>query len=227
MSQITPEIGGLFEVVETKDGSRTLLNKELDEHYHSIHGAYQESMHVFIDMGLRYLDQIDKIKLLEIGFGTGLNAVLSLIHQKEGANIYYTGLELYPLKELLVKSLGYDKLIDAEFKDDFEEMHKCEWERDCIINDDFILRKVQCSIHEIEFSDYYDLVYFDAFAPRPQPDMWGQDVFEKLYNAMNKGSVLVTYCSKGDVRRAMQAEGFEVEKLPGPTGKREMLRATK
>ena len=217
----------ILRIVETKDGSNTLFHSELDEHYHSLHGAYQESMHVFIEMGLNYLKNRDKINILEIGFGTGLNAMLTLIHQSKNIRINYHGLELYPLEKEIIHSLGYDDLIDTKYSETFYELHNCDWGKDILINDQFILHKIQDSIHSINFSKRFDLLYFDAFAPRPQPDMWTEEVFRKLYDVMKKGGILVTYCSKGDVRRAMLAAGFEVQKLPGPPGKREMLRASK
>ncbi|MDR0745757.1 MAG: tRNA (5-methylaminomethyl-2-thiouridine)(34)-methyltransferase MnmD [Mediterranea sp.] len=210
----------------TGDGSATLFVPELNEHYHSVKGARTESRHVFIDMGLKYV-RTAQPRVLEIGFGTGLNAFLSLLEAREtGKKAHYTGLELYPLE--------WDTLIELKYSDDplFQQIHAAGWEVETEISPYFTLLKKKADFTEIrkENNDNYryDVVYFDAFAPGKQPEMWEQQGFDYLYAAMNNGGVLTTYCAKGAVRRALQEAGFVVERLPGPPGgKREIIRAIK
>jgi len=219
-------------LIITKDGSHTISVPEMKVTYHSVHGAIQESMHVFIQAGLRdsgVFDFLGVNHVLEIGFGTGLNALLTLIEaDKQKNRIYYTAIELYPLNEAEISSLNYcEQLNKPNYKRLFEKMHQGEWEEMFEITDYFRLTKIKCSLPDFSSGNSFFLIYFDAFAPNAQPELWTKEVFEKLYNMMTEGGRLVTYCSKGDVRRAMQAAGFNVVKLPGPAGKREMLRASR
>lgn len=216
-------------IEKTKDGSDTLFVPELNEHYHSVNGAVTESKHVFIDAGLKLvLQQKKKINILEIGFGTGLNALLTCIEAQEHETIAirYTGVEFYPLSEELINQLDfslakYDELL-------FQKIHACKWNNYCSVSSNFSLNKWQTDFtKEDTFNEAFDVVYFDAFAPDIQPEMWTLDVFQKLYDIMSANAVLTTYCAKGQVRRNMRSAGFSVERLPGPPGKREMLRATK
>lgn len=211
----------------TADGSHTLFIPEMDEHYHSVNGAVQESRHVFIEAGLHQL-QKKEINVFEIGFGTGLNALLTLLDSDmNGLSVRYYSMERYPLPVELVKSLNYGELVCAEQKDLFLTLHAVPWDTPVQITDHFTLCKIQGDSNLLDFPDSVDLVYFDAFAPDKQPEMWNQEVFGKLYTTMNKGGVLTTYCAKGVVRRMMKEAGFSVERIPGPPGKREMLRAIK
>ena len=219
-------------IITTKDGSHTVAIPEMNVTYHSIHGAIQESMHVFIQAGLKDSGMFDYVAvqgILEIGFGTGLNALLTLIEADRHKNrIYYTAIELYPLNETEISKLNYcEQLNQPHYKPLFEKMHQCEWEEMFEITDNFRLTKIKCSLLDFSTENSFWLIHFDAFAPAAQPELWTKEVFEKLYSMTNEGGILVTYCSKGDVRKAMQAAGFGVEKIPGPPGKREMLRATK
>jgi tRNA U34 5-methylaminomethyl-2-thiouridine-forming methyltransferase MnmC len=211
----------------TADGSATLFVPELNEHYHSTFGAVQESMHVFIQNGL-YQKDIENLKILEVGFGTGLNALLTLLHS-EFKIIEYHGIELFPLTWEMVIHLDYQnflKLNSEQFKL-FEDIHKAPWNKSCQINSGFILNKFNIPFQNFIPEVKYDLIYFDAFAPEVQPDLWDVNIFKSIYHLLNSKGILLTYCAKGIVRRAMQNCGFVVERLPGPPGKREMLRATK
>jgi tRNA U34 5-methylaminomethyl-2-thiouridine-forming methyltransferase MnmC len=217
---------GEIEIIETSDGSSTLYLPDKDETYHSTHGAMQESRHVFIEAGLRPLMEAGKkdIEVLEIGFGTGLNALLTLLEAKKTkVQVNYVSLEPYPLPDNILSHLNYGKLLDAN--DAFEKIHSAEWNTLQTISQYFTLRKMKGAAQDFSPSKKFDLIYFDAFAPRVQPELWTEELFRKLYGVLHAGGILVTYCSKGDVRRAMISAGFIVEKLPGPPGKRQMLRA--
>lgn len=214
-------------IEKTEDGSDTLFVPELNEHYHSIHGAMTESKHVFIDAGLKPVSQNkNTIRILEIGFGTGLNALLTYLYTNNSHIIYYTGIELYPLSQEIVQQLDF--AVSPEDKRIIEQFHDCVWNEYVPISEHFHLKKWQIDFtQQLTFPERYDLAYFDAFAPDVQPAMWTPEIFRSLYEAMNDGGILTTYCAKGQVRRNMQSAGFTTERLPGPPGKREMLRARK
>lgn len=221
------------EIIITGDGSPSISVPELNVAYHSIHGAIQESMHVYIRTGLidsGLFDYVGVHHILEIGFGTGLNALLTLAEADRHQNrVYYAAIEPYPLDEAETRQLNYcEQLNLPHYQRLFEKMHQCEWEEMIEITEYFRLTKIKCDL--IDFSaekNSFFIIYFDAFAPNAQPEVWSKAVFDKMYSVLQPGGILVTYCSKGDVRRAMQAAGFIVEKLPGPTRKREMIRARK
>lgn len=214
-------------IVRTKDGSQTLYLKDLDEHYHSHHGALTESMHVFIDAGLNSVPK-NHINLLEIGFGTGLNALLTLTSiQDTDISVHYTGMEKYPLNKELLRSLNHSSLIPEVSVDNHRKMIDSGWGTETIITPQFTLLKLERDVCSMEFSSRFDLVYFDAFAPDKQPELWTIEVFSRIYQCMQPGSILTTYSSKGQIRRNMKDAGFRVEKLPGPPGKRDMTRAFK
>jgi tRNA U34 5-methylaminomethyl-2-thiouridine-forming methyltransferase MnmC len=216
-------------IVVTADGSQTLYVPKWDEHYHSIHGARQESEHVFINAGLFFVaERLSAIKILEIGFGTGLNAWLTALWtEKHPIQVDYTGIEAYPLTEAEIDCLQYCDETDTLGTQLFQAIHSAEWGRRATINPHFGLLKIQTDLVSWQTEDQYDLIYFDAFAPSAQPELWTEDVFSKLFRCTRSGGVLVTYCAKGDVRRAMKSAGWDVSKLPGPPRKREMTRATK
>ena len=220
-------------IVTTGDGSTTIQITDWNEQYHSMHGAVQEAKHVFLKMGLDFWmnenpDQ-NSLHILEIGFGTGLNALLTLMHaEKSSVNLLYEGVEAYPVSSEELAQLNYLEAADAQaFEADFEKMHQLPWEQTEIITEAFQLKKRKQTFETLEDQDQHDLIYFDAFGARVQPELWEEPIFEKMYRALKAGGVLVTYAAKGSVRRAMQAVGFKVERLPGPPGKREMLRAVK
>ena len=218
------------EFLKTGDGSLTIHLPEWNEQYHSKHGAIAESSHVFISAGLDHVLQqrkLKKVAILEIGFGTGLNAYLTLLyHRNKEFAVDYTGIEAYPISKEETEKLNYSELL-KEPRKAFLSLHNTDWESPCNIEDGFTLTKKKMAIEDISVREKYDLVYFDAFGPRVQPELWTESIFGAMYHALNFEGVLVTYSAKGSVRRAMLASGFEVERLPGPPGKREMLRATK
>lgn len=199
---------------------------ELDEHYHSVHGAMAESLHVFINAGLRlFSGHKEELNLLEMGFGTGLNAWLSWQEaDRIGLKIRYHGIEKYPVNEDEAQRLRFVK---DSMMFDFLKLHQTSWQQWNDLSNYFSVFKDQVDLRAFEPLKKYNLVYFDAFAPSAQPGLWTREVFEKLYLCMESGGILVTYCVKGEVRRNMKAAGFHVEKIAGPPGKREMARAWK
>lgn len=206
-------------VIITGDGSKTIYSNRFGEHYHSTFGAANESNHVFIEAG--YLATTgDCVSVFEVGFGTGLNALFTL-QQAVKLNRYtrYETVELYPLDEMTIAELSDEPL--------FRKLHHAPWEQPVEIAPCFVLYKRFNNLLQTVFSRKFDVVYFDAFSPAVQPEMWTRDIFARLYETMNPGAILATYCVKGEVRRTMQSVGFIMERLPGPAGKREMLRAWK
>lgn len=219
-------------IILTGDGSHTVAVPELKVTYHSVHGAIQESQHVFIQAGLHASERYrrsDALQILEVGFGTGLNALLTMMEADQHRNrICYTAIDLFPLNETEHSQLNYCQQLNApQYQRLFEKMHQCDWGRMFEITEHFRLTKIKCDLFDFTTEDPFILIYFDAFAPNAQPELWTKEVFEKLYAMLLPGGILVTYCSKGEVRRNMIAAGFEVEKLPGPPCKREMVRAKK
>lgn len=217
----------------TQDGSHTIGIPGMQVTYHSTHGAVQESMHVFIRSGLHpLLGLYPELRIFEMGFGTGLNALLTLQQAATQRQlVYYETVELYPLSAAEVQSLNYNVLLnEGQAPVRLETLHAAPWDQHVQIDPFFALYKKQLSLSQYlegPLQQPFHLVYFDAFDPGAQPELWAQPVFEQLYNRMYNGGVLVTYSSKGIVRRAMEAAGFKVEKLPGPLGKREIVRAGK
>ena len=216
------------EIIKTSDGSTTIHIPEWNEQYHSIHGAIQEANHVYIQHGLNY-KTINEIAVLEIGFGTGLNSFMTFLEaQEKKLFIEYVGVEAYPILEEELLKLNYVAELDATpFTKIFESFHSCSWEEKHQITPNFSLLKRKQFFHEIDDENKFDVIYFDAFGARVQPELWTEEIFFKMFLALKPEGVLVTYAAKGSVRRAMQSVGFNVERLPGPPGKREMLRAIK
>ena len=213
----------------TEDGSHTLYLPGMDEHYHSTHGAIQESTHVFINTGLKPINKT-QLTIFEVGFGTGLNAWLTLKACKQlNKTVNYFTIEKYPLNQNEYRILNYGKLNEEDDFHTFLSLHKCDWGKISQITTAFNLYKFKADIKTFEFDNLpdFNLVYFDAFAPNKQEDVWSFEIFKKLYEQCAVNGVLVTYCAKGAVRRTLQEVGFKVERLPGPPGKREMLRAIK
>lgn len=214
----------------TGDGSHTLFVPNLEEHYHSTNGAIQEAKHVFIDTALSQCTKKD-IKILEIGFGTGLNAFMTMLESDDKElSIEYTTLELYPVSLSNIHKLNFARLIDNSKKELFNKLHSTKWEEVNQITPNFSILKKLVDFSKSDnliFNNKFDIVYFDAFGPDKQPEVWESEIFEKVYSTMNTGGILTTYSAKGVIRRMMQSIGFTVERLPGPPGKREMLRATK
>jgi len=214
------------EIQLTADGSHTLFVPEMDEHYHSVNGAVQESRHVFIEAGLHQLEA-GHIRVLEIGFGTGLNAFLTLLDVMESPSrtVEYYAVEKYPLGHGLVVGLNYGAFISPEHADLFDALHTADWDTGVHLTPFFTLHKIQGDSNTCQLPTGIDLVFFDAFAPDKQPEMWNREIFDRLYKNTNDGGLLTTYCAKGAVRRMLKDAGYMVERISGPPGKREMLRA--
>jgi tRNA U34 5-methylaminomethyl-2-thiouridine-forming methyltransferase MnmC len=214
-------------LIISKDGSHTLYRKDIDETYHSRHGAIQEAQHVFIDMGLKEVEKSKKeINILEVGFGTGLNALLTCLNSTSKIN--YIGLESFPLQDKVLGGLNYDTtVIGNNSQEIFNSIHDAPWETQSPITSLFSINKIENEIQKFEIPQSIDLVYYDAFGPNSQAEMWDISIFEKLYKAMSSSGVFVTYCAKGQVRRDLKSVGFTMERLEGPPGKREMLRGRK
>jgi tRNA U34 5-methylaminomethyl-2-thiouridine-forming methyltransferase MnmC len=211
----------------SNDGSHTVYDAAIDEHFHSVHGAITESQHVFIKNGFGILE-VSELKILEIGFGTGLNVFLTLIEAlKTGARIDYDSIDLHPLDTDILEKLNYAQILAPELLPAYNTICNCAWNERNTINEGFILNKILGSALLIEFDKTYDLVYFDAFSPEKQPEMWTKEMFSGIFYVMNPGAVLVTYCAKGSVKRTLVEIGFKVELLAGPPGKRQMIRAIK
>lgn len=213
-------------IVRTADGSLTLQLPAWQEQYHSLHGAVQEAYHVFIHKGLYSLPN-QEIALLELGFGTGLNALITFLEARQRKlSIRYTGLEAFPVTQSEWEALDYGSLFsEPDATAIFQALHEAPWEAETALSETFRLHKRRMDFRELSDSEAFDLVYFDAFGARVQPELWTEAIFSSVFRAVRPGGCLVTYAAKGSVRRAMQAVGFRVERLPGPPGKREMLRA--
>lgn len=207
----------------TADGSHTLYIPELDEHYHSVNGAVQESKHVYIDAAFNQCS-VESVTVLELGFGTGLNTLLTALEaEKRKIKTNFISLEKFPLSKEITDNLNYSGLDEKLFR----KIHSSSWEIPEIISPYFSLQKIETDFADYRFPDKVDIVYYDAFAPDKQEGVWSQELFDKIYLVMNSPGVLTTYCAKGNIRRMMQNAGFTVERIPGPPGKREMLRARK
>jgi len=217
------------EFLITEDGSHTIYLPEMDEHYHSIHGAIQESEHIYIGQGFLQTST-NPISILEIGFGTGLNAYLTYSYARErNISVDYYSLEKYPLTKSEYLRLNYPKSIFPENEAIFEKIHRVKWGSIQSISADFRLLKLRGDLLTYQFNDLpqYDLVYYDAFAPGKQPEMWTEEILQKVAASVKINGILVTYCAKGTVRRALSSAGFSMERIPGPIGKKEILRGKK
>jgi tRNA U34 5-methylaminomethyl-2-thiouridine-forming methyltransferase MnmC len=222
-----------LQLITTGDGSHSLLNTDLNETYHSTHGAVQESQHVFIKNGLDFFieqNTPDEINILEVGFGTGLNALLTARQiQDSKIKVHYTSLEAFPISIELADQLSYSNdVVFQQSKQLFMSLHESGWDEPVSILANFTLEKKIITLQESSFHpSEFDLVYFDAFAPNKQPEMWEVDILEKVVQAMKPKGVFVTYCAKGQLKRDLKSLGMIIETLPGPPGKREMVRALK
>ena len=219
-----------MELIKTGDGSHSIFVPELNEHYHSTHGAINEAVHVFIQNGLLFKSDLPEINILEIGFGTGLNALLTYLKAEElQQKVDYTTLENNPVSTSLIGQLNYTTQLQLNSlqKNIYAQMHDCVWEKSIDLSPFYSFKKLPISLVNSTFNNYFDVIYFDAFAPEKQPEMWTDSVFQKMYNALLPQGTLVTYCAKGVVKRTLKSIGFHVESLPGPPGKREMIRAIK
>lgn len=219
----------LPELVKTDDGSDTLFVRELGEHYHSTYGAVQESMHVFIDAGLRKCNQ-PIVNIFEVGFGTGLNAYLTLLETiKTDQSVRYITVEKYPLPTELWSAINYPAIIGDGNPELFQLIHEAMWNQEVKITDHFSILKLSSNFVDVDYSYFpmFDLIYFDAFSPEKQPELWDISIFTRLASHCAHLAKFVTYCAKGAVRRSLIEAGFSIERIPGPPGKREMIRGTK
>ena len=217
-----------MELKKTEDGSHTIYIESIDETYHSIHGAIQEANHVFIKNGINLIN-LNKINILEVGFGTGLNAILTLeFALNNQININYTGIETNPLSKKLINKLNYINLISNPILEiPFNKLHACKWEVENKITPNFNLKKININVFQFKSNNKFDLIYYDAFGPNSQPEMWTKEIFQNLFQILNNDGIFVTYCAKGQVKRDLKSTGFIVNSVPGPPGKREMTIAFK
>lgn len=216
-------------VIDTADGSKTLFIPEMDEQYHSVNGARTESEYVFLEKGYLF-HQSNSPVIFEVGFGTGLNALLTAeMAEKQKRHTTFISIEKYPLAQKLIDDLNYGALISEQAEQLFAKIHKANWGEKVKISEFFSLLKIEGDLttHQFETNSNFDVIYFDAFGPDKQPAMWKADIFAKIYHASNSNSVFVTYSAKGEIRRQLRDCGYSMERLPGPPGKRQMLRGTK
>jgi tRNA U34 5-methylaminomethyl-2-thiouridine-forming methyltransferase MnmC len=217
----------LAQLINTYDGSHTIYVPELDEHYHSIHGAVQESTFIFINNGFGVC-KADPVSILEIGFGTGLNVLLTAIKANSGnREVHYTTIEKNPLGNEITDSLNHPEYAGEKGTEIFQRIHSATWNASVNICHNFNLLKIEADFTQYRLTGTYDLIYFDAFGPDKQPEMWTPGLFAGIYAVTNKNGILVTYSAKGEVKRSLRTCGFDVTLLPGPPGKRQMIRAVK
>lgn len=217
-------------IIVTGDNSKSLLIPDLDETYHSIHGAKNESQHIFIEGGLLTQSGLKEIRIFEMGFGTGLNALLTLHAQTSVSTpiIYHTA-EKYPVESEVIREVNHPEHTGLPYlANEYEQMHAAPWNVNVQIRKDFAFTKFQTDLKQLTLPpEFYTLIYFDAFAPKIQPDLWSAEMMAKMYHSLQNGGILLTYCAQGQFRRNLKAAGFRVERLPGPAGKREITRATR
>jgi tRNA U34 5-methylaminomethyl-2-thiouridine-forming methyltransferase MnmC len=217
----------LNQIIKTSDGSHTLFVPELNEHYHSIHGAVQESSYIFIKNGFDFC-KADPLNIFEVGFGTGLNALLTAINSIEGEReVNYTSIEKYPVSQKIISSLNHSHFAGIDGKDIYDSIHSSPWDIQINICKNFNLTKITGDFISTPLYGKYDLIYFDAFGPDKQPEMWTRVMFAGIASITVKDGVFVTYSAKGEVQRNLKACGFEVNLLPGPPGKRQIIRGIK
>jgi tRNA U34 5-methylaminomethyl-2-thiouridine-forming methyltransferase MnmC len=217
-------------IIETQDGSHSIFSEKFGVSYHSKYGAIQETEHVFINAGLRTkAAEQSEIYILDIGFGTGLNAFMTFLESKKlGLKIHYTGVEAYPITLEAAKQLNYaEQLQLPENQANFIKMHEANWNETVSIGNNFQLTKVKKKFEDLDFNNQFDVIYFDAFAPTSQPELWEIPLLEIMYNSLKTKGIFVTYCAKGQFKRNLKSVGFQVEALAGPPGKREMTKGVK
>jgi len=216
------------EVIKTADGSKTLFVPDMNEQYHSVNGALTESEYVFLKQGYLHHPSNSPV-VFEVGFGTGLNALITALKaQEQKRQTIYISIEKYPLSVHEISELEYDQLISPAAAELFQKIHAANWNEDVKISEYFTLRKIEADLRTLPMQNLpqFDIVYFDAFGPDKQPDLWKPEIFASIYAASKQGACLVTYSAKGVIRRQLEATGFTMERLPGPPGKRQMLRGT-
>ncbi len=216
-----------LQIIRTSDNSHTIFVPELNEHYHSVHGAVQESEIVFLKNGFDVIKK-QKIRILEVGFGTGLNALLTWKRALErNSFVEYVSIEKYPISTELALQLNYSENIGTESVV-FETLHSSAWHSPTLLDSNFELRKIETDLVDFQpNTNYFDLIYFDAFAPEKQPHLWTSEIFKKLFESLISGGILCTYSSKGIVKQALRDAAFNVKRLAGPPGKRHVIQAIK
>ncbi len=215
------------EIILTEDGSSSIFIPEMDETYHSTHGSIQEAKHVFLKNGIQRVNE-KEITIFEVGFGTGLNALISLIHSSAKQKINYHSIEAFPVEKELIQQINYCSILGEEYQVDFEKIHAVEWGREQEIKPSFSLLKIHEKLQDYSLTEnIYDIIFFDAFGPRAQAEMWSKPILKKMYKGLKKDAFLTTYCAQGQFKRDLKAVGFKVEAIPGPPGKREMTLAWK
>lgn len=217
----------IAEIIKTEDGSDTLYVAELDEHYHSVHGAIKESEFIFLNAGFDF-SGADPVRIFEAGFGTGLNVLLTALRSlKDRRKVHYSTIEKFPLSDDIINSLNYKDFVPEEGKRIYEMIHSSEWNIPVKILDNFTLVKISGDLTSFSANGNFDLIYFDAFGPDKQPEIWSDKVFEMIADHTVQDGVFITYSAKGEVKRRLVKYGFKVTILQGPPGKRHILRAVK
>ena len=214
-----------FKVIETSDGSSSVFDSQFSEHFHSTFGAITESMHVFIENGLK-LKYTPEIKILEVGFGTGLNCLLTILNKEVNQEVIYHSIEKFPLNNEHISLLNYSKQLNIK-SDLFQKISNVEWGIECDITEKFHIKKIKIDLLEFNSEELYDIIYFDAFSPNTQPELWTTEIFTKMFYNLKTNGILTTYSAKGDVKRSLRNAGFEVVRISGPIGKRHIIRALK
>ena len=215
------------EITHTKDGSLTIFSKRFQQNYHSLSGAVSESKHVFIDAGLKYMKK-NELTIFELGFGTGLNAILTYIEaENQGLKINYYTIEKYPIEIYKAQKLNYNLFFNKKYLSIFDKLHKSEWNTEHFLSENFTFKKIKADFLEYNFETTIDLFYFDAFSYDSQPLLWSENIFKKIFNAMNNNSVLTTYSAKGIIKQNLRNAGFSIKRIKGFAGKWHMLRAVK
>lgn len=221
-----------MQIQKTNDGCHTLVSKEFGALYHSSHGSFQEATHIFIANGIAQINQ-KEIYVFEMGFGSGLNAILTYFYAKaNNIKVNYVSIEAYPVDFETIQQLNYNSFInEPDFNVFFEKMHQVAWETPQEIDSFFTLTKINAKIEDFNFqkdySEYFDIIYFDAFSPNDQENLWQEEVLQKMYDILKQNAFLITYCAKGNFKRCLKSIQFKVEPLPGPIGKREITKAIK
>lgn len=221
-----------LQIIKTSDGSDTLFNSDIQEHYHSINGAYEESLHVFINSGLKHYienNENSQINIFEVGFGTGLNAILTHnFIKKYNIKINYFTIEKFPLEKKIYEKLNFSNFLDTESQDIFLKIHNLEWNSyPNKISDKFSITKIKSDFIDFQINFKIDILYFDAFSYDKQPEMWSEKIFSNLFKSTNENGILTTYASKGIIKQNLRNSGFIVKRLPGINGKRHIVRAEK
>jgi len=214
-----------YKVIKTKDGSDTIIDQSKNETFHSINGAINESIHIFINNGLKTISK-NELKILEIGFGSGLNCLLTYLKKEPKQIVTYHTIDLFPIHKGLYESLNFFNELNVSHET-YLKIMDIPWDNEVKAFNNFYLKKIRCNLLDFETNYFYDIIYFDAFSPNVQPELWTFEIFQKLFCMLLQSGIIITYSSKGDVKRALRKAQFEVHRLSGPKGKRHILKAIK